>query len=116
MEQFVIVNARSSMLAEIEIILVGTGSPSLSAQLAPVAKLIDASGLDYRIGPMGTVVEGEWDIVMALVKRCHQAVLQTSTRVLTTIRIDDRKDKPGRGRIVQKVQSLETAAGRPLKR
>lgn len=104
------------MLAELEIILVGTGNPSLSTHLAQVAKLIDASGLDYQVGPMGTVVEGDWDQVMVLAKRCHQAALQVSMRVLTTIRIDDRKDKPGRGRIVQKVQSLETAAGRPLKR
>ena len=104
------------MLAELEIIPIGTASPSLSDGLTDVAKLIDQSGLDYRIGPMGTVVEGDWDQVMLLAKRCHQAILQSHQRVLTTIRIDDRKDKPGKGRIVQKVQSLETKVGRPLKK
>ena len=104
------------MLAELEIIPLGTGSTSLSSLLAEVAKLIDQSGLDYRVGPMGTVVEGEWERVMALAKQCHQAMLASAGRVMTTIRIDDRKDKPGGGRIVQKVQSLEAKVGRPLKR
>jgi uncharacterized protein (TIGR00106 family) len=104
------------MLAELEIIPIGTQSPSLSGLLAEVAKLIDRSGLDYRVGPMGTVVEGDWDRIMTLAKQCHQAVLASASRVMTTIRIDDRKDKPGAGRITQKVQSLEVKVGRPLKR
>ena len=103
------------MLAELEIVPVGTKSASLSDLLAEVAKLIDHSGLDYRVGPMGTVVEGEWDQVLALAKRCHQAMLHQAERVMTTIRIDDRKDKPGGGRILQKIQSLEAKLGRPLK-
>ena len=81
-----------------------------------MAKLIDQSGLDYRVGSMGTVVEGDWDRIMLLAKQCHQAILRCADRVMTTIRIDDRKDKPGTGRIIQKVQSLETKVGRPLKR
>lgn len=104
------------MLAELEIIPVGTASPSLSGLLAEVAKLIDKSGLDYRVGPMGTVVEGDWDRIMVLAKQCHQAVLSSATRVMTTIRIDDRKDKPGTGRITQKVASLEAKVGRPLRK
>jgi uncharacterized protein (TIGR00106 family) len=102
------------MLAELEIVPVGTASASLSALLAEVAKLIDRSGLDYRVGPMGTVIEGDWDRVMQLAKQCHQQALGASQRVLTTIRIDDRKDKPG-ARMVQKVRSLEAAVGKPLK-
>jgi uncharacterized protein (TIGR00106 family) len=104
------------MLAELEIVPIGTQSASLSSLLADVAKLIDKSGLDYRVGPMGTVVEGDWDRVMVLAKQCHQSVLHTTDRVMTTIRIDDRKDRPGNGRIIQKVQSLEAKVGRPLKR
>ena len=104
------------MLAELEIVPIGTASASLSGLLAEVAKLVDRSGLDYRVGPMGTVVEGDWDRIMQLAKQCHQAMLQSADRVMTTIRIDDRKDKPGGGRITQKVQSLEAKVGRPLKR
>jgi len=104
------------MLAELEIIPIGTQSPSLSSILAEVAKLIDKSGLDYRVGAMGTVIEGEWDRVMVLAKQCHQAILASSSRVMTTIRIDDRKDRPGAGRITQKVQSLEAKVGKPLRK
>ncbi len=104
------------MLAELEIIPIGTSSSSLSILLADVVRQIDESGLDYRVGPMGTVIEGEWDRVRQLARQCHEAMLKTSSRVITTIRIDDRKDKPGTGRITQKVHSLEAAFGRPLKR
>jgi len=104
------------MLAELEIVPIGTNSASLSPLLAQVAKLIDASGLDYRVGPMGTVVEGDWDRIMNLAKQCHQAMLQSAARVMTTIRIDDRKDKPETGRITQKVASLEAKVGKPLKK
>ena len=103
------------MLAELEIIPIGTKNVSLSSLLAQVATLIDRSGLDYRVGPMGTVVEGEWDEIMSLAKQCHQAMLKASGRVMTTIRVDDRTDQPGSGRIVQKVQSLEAKVGTPLK-
>ena len=104
------------MLAELEIVPLGTQSTSVSTLLAEVAKLIDKSGLDYRVGPMGTVVEGEWDRVMTLAKQCHQAILASAGRVMTTIRIDDRKDRPGTGRITQKVQSLEAKVGKPLRK
>lgn len=104
------------MLAELEIVPIGTKSASLSGLLAEVARRIDASGLDYRVGPMGTVVEGDWEAVMRLARECHQAMLGSADRVMTTIRIDDRKDKPGPGRIVTKVQSLESRVGRSLKR
>ena len=104
------------MLAELEIVPIGTQSPSLSSILAEVAKLIDKSGLDYRVGSMGTVVEGEWDRIMVLAKQCHQAVLASTSRVMTTIRIDDRKDRPFSGRITQKVQSLEAKVGKPLRK
>jgi uncharacterized protein (TIGR00106 family) len=104
------------MLAELEIVPIGTNNVSLSGALAEVAKLIDRSGLDYRVGPMGTVIEGEWDRIMVLAKQCHQAVLATTGRVMTTVRIDDRKDKPGAGRITQKVASLEAKVGKPLRK
>ncbi|MBI3323902.1 MAG: MTH1187 family thiamine-binding protein [Candidatus Omnitrophica bacterium] len=104
------------MLAELEIVPVGTNSASLSDQLVQVAKLIDQSGLDYRVGPMGTVLEGDWDRIMHLAKQCHQAMLASAGRVMTTIRIDDRKDRPGAGRMVQKVQSLEAKFGKPLRK
>ncbi|MBI4343365.1 MAG: MTH1187 family thiamine-binding protein [Candidatus Omnitrophica bacterium] len=104
------------MLAELELVPIGTKSASLSALLAEVVRRIDESGLDYRVGPMGTVIEGDWDAVMRVAKSCHEALLASVERVMTTIRIDDRTDRPAPGRIAAKVQSLEARLGRSLKR
>ncbi len=104
------------MLAELEIVPIGTPNTSLSPLLVDVAKLVDASGLAYRVGPMGTTVEGEWDEVMALARRCHQAMLHHADRVMTTIRIDDRTDQSAPGRLLRKVASLEAKVGKPLGR
>jgi uncharacterized protein (TIGR00106 family) len=101
------------MLVEFSVIPIGIGS-SLGAQLAEVLKIVDASGLPYKLNPMGTVVEGEWDEIMKLVKKCHGAVMKKGERVVTTITIDDRKGKPDR--IELKVKSLEKRIGKSLKK
>jgi len=101
------------MLAEFSIVPIGTGS-SIGDQLAEVLKIVDASKLPYKANPMGTVVEGEWDDVMDLIRRCHEAVMNTGERVVTSISIDDRKGKPNR--IDQKVESIERRIGKVLKK
>lgn len=101
------------MLTEFSIIPVGIGS-SVGDQIAEVLKIVDASGLPYRINPMGTVVEGEWDDIMKLIKKCHETVLNTGERVITAISIDDRKGKPNR--IEEKIKSIERRLGKSLKK
>jgi uncharacterized protein (TIGR00106 family) len=101
------------MLAEFSIVPIGKGS-SIGDQLAEVLKIVDASKLPYKANPMGTVVEGEWNDVMDLIRGCHEAVMSTSERVVTSISIDDRKGKPNR--IDQKVESIERRIGKVLKK
>ncbi|HKZ57753.1 MAG TPA: MTH1187 family thiamine-binding protein [Thermodesulfovibrionales bacterium] len=101
------------MLAEVSIIPIGIGS-SIGDKLAEVLKIIDASGLPYKVNPMGTVIEGEWDEIMKLIKKCHEAVIKTGERAITTITIDDRKGKPNR--IEEKVKSIEKRLGKTLKK
>ena len=101
------------MLVEFSIIPIGVGS-SLGAHLAEVLKIVDASGLPYKVNPMGTVIEGEWDEVMMLVKKCHKTVMKTGERTVTTISIDDRKGKPNR--IEEKVKSIERRLGKSLRK
>jgi len=101
------------MLAEFSIIPIGAGS-SIGDQLAEVLRIVDASGLPYKINPMGTVVEGEWDEVIRLVKRCHKTIMKTGERAVTTISIKDRKGKPNRKD--QKVKSIEKRIGKSLKK
>ncbi|RPI34592.1 MAG: MTH1187 family thiamine-binding protein, partial [Nitrospiraceae bacterium] len=95
------------------IVPVGVGS-SVGAQLAEVLRIVDESGLPYKINPMGTVVEGEWDEVMKLVKKCHKTAMKNGERAITTISIDDRKGKPNR--IEAKVKSIEKRLGKSLKK
>ena len=59
---------------------------------------------------MGTVVEGEWDEVMALIRACHLEVLKSIPRLITTITIDDRPGKSDR--ITEKIRSVERRRAR----
>jgi uncharacterized protein (TIGR00106 family) len=101
------------MLVEFSIVPIGIGS-SIGDQLAEVLKIVDTSGLPYKINPMGTVVEGEWEEIMKLIKKCHVTVMKSGERALTTISIDDRKAKPNR--IDEKVKSIEKRIGKTLKK
>jgi len=101
------------MLVDLSIVPIGAGS-SIGDRLAEVLSIIDASGLPYKVNPMGTVIEGEWDDIMRLIKKCHRAVMKSGERALTTIIIDDRKGKPNR--IEEKVKSIERRIGKPLKK
>ena len=87
---------------------------SLSKEVAGVIKLIDESGLDYQTTAMGTLVEGEWDDIMDLVKRCHHKLREGSSRVYTKISIDDREGATGR--LKGKVADVEKALGREVKK
>lgn len=101
------------MLVEFSIVPLGSGS-SISSSVAEVLNVVDASGLPYKVTPMGTVVEGAWDEVFRLIKRCHRITLRQEERVLTTIRIDDRKGAADR--IDAKVRSVEKKLGKVLKK
>jgi uncharacterized protein (TIGR00106 family) len=101
------------MLVEFSIIPIGGGS-SIGDRLAEVLKAVDASGLPYKVNPMGTVIEGEWEEILNLVKKCHKTVMKSEDRVLTTISIDDRKGRPNR--IDEKVRSIERRIGKSLKK
>ena len=64
---------------------------SVSAYVAEVFKIIEASGLKYEHHAMGTNIEGDWDQVMAVIKACRDRMLESANRVSISIRIDERK-------------------------
>lgn len=101
-----------SMLVEFSVVPVGTGV-SVSPQIARVLKIVAESGVNYKANPMGTVLEGDWETVMAVVRKCHEAVMKDAERALTTITIDDRKGKEAR--IEKKLESVEQKLGMKLK-
>jgi len=85
---------------------------SVSKYVARSLDIIDRSGLPYQLTPMGTIIEGEWDEVMAVVTACFEAMKADCTRISTSIRIDWR-DAPG-GRLKSKIASVQSKLGRPL--
>ena len=101
------------MLVSFSIIQIGS-STSIGNKIAEVLKIVCSSGLPYEINPMGTVVEGEWDDIMKLIKRCHKTIMKSSERTMTIISIDDRKGKSRR--INEKIKSVERRIGKALKK
>ncbi|MCX7765359.1 MAG: MTH1187 family thiamine-binding protein [Candidatus Sumerlaeia bacterium] len=92
------------MVVEFSIVPIGR-SVHLSKAIAEVIKIIESGGINYQLTPMGTILEGNWDQIMDIIKKCHHTALKKSRRVLTTIRIDD---FPGRtGRMQGKVNSVK---------
>ena len=85
---------------------------SLSPYVARSLDIIDRSGLPYQLTPMGTIVEGEWDQVMALLTACHQRMSQDCERISTSIKIDYRAGKSGR--LKSKIEAVESRLGRTL--
>ena len=101
------------MIVEFSIVPVGKGE-ELAGPVARIIDIIDKSGLPYQLTSMGTIVEGNWDDVFALIKECHRKMRQDATRVSTHIAIDDRER--AENRIKGKVEDVERALGRQLKK
>jgi uncharacterized protein (TIGR00106 family) len=98
-------------VAEISVVPVGTGSPSISGDVAAAVGLLRSEKrLKYELTPMGTIVEGDVKDILRVAGRMHQAVLDGGAqRVLTNIKIDDRRDKSltMRGKVKSVERKLE---------
>ena len=93
------------MLVEFTVVPLGKGE-SVSEYVAECMRIVKASGLSYQLTPMATILEGERDEVMNVIMECHQRVLDMSKRVITEIKIDDRKDR--KNAMTQKIRSVES--------
>lgn len=100
------------LLLELSMSPLGKGE-SVGKYVARSLDIIDKSGVDYRLNPMGTVMEGEWDEVMAVVKACFERMSKDCNRVTFSIKADYRKGE--RGRLSAKVAAVEKKLGRRLK-
>ncbi len=101
------------MLVAFSVVPVGAGT-ELKEQIAEVLKVVDESGLPYRLNAMSTEIEGEWDEVMAVVRAAHDVGRSFTGRVLTSITIDDREGASGR--IAGKVNDVEEITGKKMER
>jgi uncharacterized protein (TIGR00106 family) len=87
---------------------------SLSQYVARSIDIVDRSGLSYQTHAMGTVLEGEIDQVLDVVRRCYEAMSADCNRIECSIKIDSRKGNSGR--LHSKVASVEEKLGRPIKK
>ena len=75
--------------------------------------IIDKSGVDYRLNPMGTVLEGEWDDLLHVVTECFREMHKDCNRISCTMKMDYRKGHTGR--LSGKTVSVEKRLKRKLK-
>jgi uncharacterized protein (TIGR00106 family) len=101
------------LLAELSIWPMDKGE-SVGQYVARALDVIDRSGLPYKLGPLGTCIEGEWEQVMAVVQKCYEALAVDCNRVTCTLKMDWRKGPAGR--LESKVASVEQKAGRALRK
>ncbi len=72
----------------------GTGTPSVSRFVAGVERILRESGLKNQLTAMGTIIEGDLDEILKVVRRMHEhPFTQGAVRVSTFVKIDDRRDK-----------------------
>jgi uncharacterized protein (TIGR00106 family) len=99
------------VLLEFSMYPVGKGE-SLAPYVARALDIIDTSGLAYQLTPMGTILEGEWDAVMAVVGRCFEAMRVDCPRVEVALKVDYRAGT--QSRLASKIAAVETELGRKL--
>ena len=100
------------LLAEFSIWPMDKGE-SVGQYVARALDIVDKSGLPYRLGPLGTCIEGEYDEVMRVIQQCHQELLKDSNRVTCTLKMDYRKGAANR--LEGKIQSVQEKLGRKLR-
>jgi uncharacterized protein (TIGR00106 family) len=92
------------MLAAFSITPLGIGE-SVGASVADAVRIVRESGLPNETNAMFTNIEGEWDEVVAVLKRCVERVATEAPRVSVVVKIDYR---PGVTDMLHtKVESVE---------
>lgn len=82
-----------NVIVEFTVVPIGTGV-SLSKYVAACERILAESGLSYELHANGTNVEGEWEQVMAAIKRCHETLHAMGVpRLSTLVKIGTRVDR-----------------------
>ena len=93
-----------NVILDLCVVPLGVGV-SVSKYIAACQPILREAGLTPHLHAYGTTVEGEWDVVMAAVKRCHEKIHDMGVpRISTTIKLGTRTDRIQS--IEQKVRSV----------
>ena len=84
------------VVAELSIVPLGTGAAGLSHYIAACLAALEArTDLAYQLTPMGTIIEGPLGKILEVTQQMHEVPFgKGASRVVTTLRIDERRDKP----------------------
>jgi len=94
-------------VVETTIVPLGTGSTSVSQYVVDCHKVLQKeTRVKYQLTPMGTIIEGDLDVILEVIRKMHEVPFENGAmRVSTSIKIDDRRDKTGS--IDQKLNSVK---------
>ena len=97
------------VLAGLTVVPLGVGV-SLSSYVAACEKVLEEAGLRPQLHANGTNVEGEWDVVFAALRRCHETLhAMGAPRVTTTLQVATRTDRDQS--LDDKLRSVESKLG-----
>ena len=87
---------KESVIADIRVLPFGTETASLSHYVAACVEIVkQAPDITYQLTPMATMVQGPLERVLELAQQMHEVPFTMGVnRVVTSISIDDRRDKP----------------------
>lgn len=81
------------VIVDLCVVPIGVGL-SVSKYIAECEKIIKNAGLKSMLHAYGTNIEGEWDDVFTVVKKCHERVHEMGApRISSTLRIGTRTDR-----------------------
>jgi len=81
------------VIADFGIVPLGVGL-SLSRYIAQCEKVLKEAGLKTQVHAYGTNIEGDWDVVAAAVKRCHEVLHEMGVpRISTVLKLGTRIDR-----------------------
>ncbi len=86
---------KEQVIAEIQIVPLGTATTSLSQYIAACLDIVkQAKDVSYQPTAMGTIIQGPLERILKLAHKMHEVPFTLGAkRVLTSITIDDRRDK-----------------------
>ncbi|WP_297446118.1 MTH1187 family thiamine-binding protein [Desulfurobacterium sp.] len=88
---------------------------SVSKYVSRIIKMIDESGVEYKLTPMGTVFETDTiEEALEIIKKAYKELEPDCNRIYSTVKFDIRKGR--KNRMKQKIESVEKRIGKEIKK
>ncbi|MBV7333803.1 MTH1187 family thiamine-binding protein [Chloroflexi bacterium TSY] len=82
-----------NVIVDLCVVPIGVGV-SVSDYVVACERILNEAGLKTQLHAYGTNIEGEWDVVFAAIKRCHEVVHEMGApRISTSIKAGTRTDR-----------------------